>query len=228
MDHAWESGFRRIVQPTPTLRTSRSRSSTSAATPSELIAAVITWRGQDQDKALKWVLLREGSLGLAAPLVYIPAMSFRSHGGARAFGFTAFLPPGGPINEPSLARGLAAELTATDLDLIRPDVDRGLGWICGYHCAEDDEDFPEWCREARRHGYILAASGEKDLPVTGPDCASRAFQVLMESVVAAVPLAPASTVLPDSDLLCGPAPTEGHTERGNHTALFRRIRRRSA
>ena len=75
----------------------------------QLIAAVVTWRGQDQDKALKWVLLREGSLGLAAPLVYIPAMSFRSHGGARAFGFTAFLPPGGPINEPSLARGLAAD-----------------------------------------------------------------------------------------------------------------------
>lgn len=163
-----------------------------------LIAAVVAWRGQDRGKALNWVLLREGSLGLALPLAYVPAMSFRAHGGAKAFGFTTFLPPDAPINEPSLARGLAVELTATDLDLIRPDVDREVGWICGYSAGEDDEHFPTWCQEARRHGYILVASGEKDLPVTGPDCGEQAFRVLMESVVAAVPIAPDSSVLTDS------------------------------
>jgi hypothetical protein len=163
-----------------------------------LIAAVVAWHGQDQGKALKWVLLREGSLGLALPLAYVPAISFRAHGGAKAFGFTTFLPPDAPINEPSHARGLAAELTATDLDLIRTEVDRELGWICGYCAGEDDEHFPAWCQEARRHGYILVASGEKDLPVTGPDCAEQAFRVLMESVVAAVPIAADSSVLTDS------------------------------
>ncbi len=158
-----------------------------------LIAAVVGWRGPDRGKALKWVLLRRGSLGLALPLAYVPAASFRAHGGAEAFGFTTFLPPGAPINEPSLARGLAAELTATDLDLIRPDVDRELGWICGYRPGPgSDETFRAWGKEARRHGYILVASGEKDLPATGPDCAKRAFEVLMDSVVAAVPLTPSS------------------------------------
>jgi len=158
-----------------------------------LIAAVVGWRGPDRGKALKWVLLRQGSLGLALPLAYVPAASFRAHGGAEAFGFTTFLPPSAPINEPSLARGLAAELTATDLDLIRPDVDRELGWICGYRPGPDSPDiFEAWGEEARRHGYILVASGEKDLPTTGPDCAKRAFEVLMDSVVAAVALTPSS------------------------------------
>jgi hypothetical protein len=166
-----------------------------------LIAAVVGWRGPDRGKALKWVLLRQGSLGLALPLAYVPAASFRAHGGAEAFGFTAFLPPGAPINEPSLARGLAAELTATDLDLIRPDVDRELGWICGYRPGPGShEAFGAWGNEVRRYGYILVASGGKDLPTTGPDCAERAFKVLMDSVVAAVPLTPFSR--------------SGHTERG--------------
>ena len=158
-----------------------------------LIAAVVGWCGPDKGKALKWVLLRKGSLGLALPLAYVPAASFRAHGGAEAFGFTTFLPPGAPINEPSLARGLAAELSATDLDLIRPDVDREIGWICGYRAGPDSDGiFEAWGEEARRHGYILVASGGKDLPTTGPDCAKRAFEVLMDSVVAAVPLAPSS------------------------------------
>ncbi len=166
-----------------------------------LIAAVVGWRGPDAGKALKWVLLRQRSLGLALPLAYVPAASFRAHGGAEAFGFTTFLPPDAPINEPSLARGLAAELTATDIDLIRPDLDRELGWICGYRPGPGShETFGAWGNEARRHGYILVASGEKDLPTTGPDCAERAFEVLMDSVVAAVPLTPFSR--------------SGHTERG--------------
>jgi hypothetical protein len=84
---------------------------------------------------------------------------------AEAFGFTTFLPPSAPINEPSLVRGLAAEPTATDLDLIRPDLDRELGWICGYRLGPgSDEIFRAWGNEARRHGFILVASGEKDLP----------------------------------------------------------------
>ncbi len=158
-----------------------------------LIAAVVGWRGPERGKALKWVLLRQGSLGLALPLAYVPAASFRAHGGAEAFGFTTFLPPDAPINEPSLARGLAAELTATDLDLIRPDVERELGWICGYRPDPGGHDnFEAWGKEARRRGYILVASGEKDLPTTGSDCAKRAFEVLMDSVVAAVPLTPSS------------------------------------
>jgi hypothetical protein len=158
-----------------------------------LIAAVVGWRGPDKGKALKWVLLRQGSLGLALPLAYVPTASFRAHGGAEAFGFTTFLPPGAPINEPSLARGLAAELSATDLDLIRPDVDRELGWICGYRPGPGSHEvFRAWGSEARRHGYILVASGEKDLPTTGPDCAKRALEILLDSVVGAVPLIPSS------------------------------------
>ena len=53
-----------------------------------------------------------------------------------------------------------------DVDLVRPDVDRDLSWICGYHYPEGDPHFPAWCAEARRRGYILVASGEKDLLIS--------------------------------------------------------------
>lgn len=158
----------------------------------QVIAATVTWRGPQRDQALSWALLREGSLGLALPLVYVPAMSFKAHGGAEAFGFTAFPPPDTPINEPAVAHGLVAELTSTDLDLIRPGEDRDLGWVCGYHAAAGDRFFEPWRREAYRRGVILVVSGTKELPVTGPDCADRALKVLLDSMAAAVPLTRAS------------------------------------
>lgn len=162
-----------------------------------MIAAVVGWRGLDQDKTLKWTLLCRGSLGLALPLVYVPAVALRAHGGAEAFGLTEFLPPGSPINEPSLARNMVAELTATDLDLIQPDVDRELGWICGYSPGHENQHvFRAWRQEAYECGYILVASGDKELSVTGPDCADRAMQVLLESRVAAVRVIPSTSEEP--------------------------------
>jgi hypothetical protein len=157
--------------------------------PTGTAAPVVAWRELNQGKALKWTLLRRGSLGLTLPLAYVPALSLRAHGGAKAFGFTEFLPSGSPINEPSLACNMIAELTAADLDLIQPDIERELGWICSYSPGPDSKQlFQAWRKEAYNCGYILIASGDKELPVTGPDSADWACQVLMESLVAAVPV----------------------------------------
>lgn len=156
-----------------------------------LIAAVVAWNGLEHDKTLKWTLFCQGSLGLALPLAYVPTVSLRAHGGAAAFGFTTFLPPGSPINEPSMARNMVAELTATDLDLVQPDVDRDLGWICGYSPGPENEQvFRAWRYQACACGYILVASGDKELPSTDPE---QAMQVLLESRVAAVPVVPSTS-----------------------------------
>jgi hypothetical protein len=125
------------------------------------------------------------------PVVYVPVWEFNRHGGPEAFGLAPFR----GFSEVPLARGMVAHLTETDVDLYRPDVDRDLSFICGYHAIGGITDgrCAMWRQAALTAGRLLLITGRREMPTvatiqaTGPHAAyDQAWKVLHESHVAIV------------------------------------------
>jgi len=136
-----------------------------------LAAASVRWHAATREQTATWVLLAENLLGLPLPpAVYVPAPALKSHGGPLGLARLAGLGRG-PLDIP-VTRQLAARLTATDVDLIRPGDDSGA-FTAGYSHpgGPDDPLFITWRTSAARHGHILVIAGTQDLlpdPVTSP------------------------------------------------------------
>jgi hypothetical protein len=156
-----------------------------------LLAASVSWRGL-LEEATDWVLFREGSFGLPLPTAYVPSWYFKSSGGPDAFGFTSLARLGAGKMRISRARGLVAELTPTDLDLIRPDADADLGIVTGYHVPPGDPYFADWRAEVLRKRHVLIVTGRQAVPYAPDTLPEQALAVLRESEAATVPLTPSS------------------------------------
>ena len=130
-----------------------------------LAAATVKWHTSPPEQTVTWVLLRENAIGPGTPPVaYVPLLNLKAHGGPKAFGFTDLAGSGREPMEVPTARGLAARITTTDLDLIRPGDDTG-GFIAGYRNpgGPADERFAAWREAASRHGRILVITGTRHL-----------------------------------------------------------------
>lgn len=156
-----------------------------------LLAATVKWRGV-LEEAVNWVLFAEGSFGLPRPFAYVPSWHFKAFGGPEAFGFTAMSPnQQRPVALP-IAMGLAADLTLTDFDLIRPDTDKDLGLVTGYYAGRGDRQFTAWQAAVLRHQNVMVLTGRREI-TCGPGAQpEEALAVLLESQVAMVPLTPSS------------------------------------
>jgi hypothetical protein len=129
-----------------------------------LAAATVKWHTSPPDETATWVLLGENELGPACPpVVYVPLLNLKAHGGPQAFGFVGLERLGAEPMEIPVARGLAARITDADVDLIRPDDETG-SFIAGYRNPTGPDDrFATWRAAAARHGRILVITGSQDL-----------------------------------------------------------------
>ena len=132
------------------------------------------WHAATSGQTATWVLLAENLLGLPLPpTIYVPAQALKSHGGPQALGLAKLDGLGHQPLDIPVTRQLAARLTSTDVDLIRPGDDSGA-FIAGYTHpgGPSDPRFVIWSASAARHGHILVIAGTKDLlpdPSTNPD-----------------------------------------------------------
>ena len=154
-----------------------------------LAAATVKWHISPPEKTVTWVLLKENVIGPEVPPVaYVPALNFMAHGGPQAFGFTDLAGSGRKPLEVPFARGLAARITDTDVDLIRPGDETG-GFIVGYRNpgGPEDERFTAWRKAAGRRGRILVITGSRHLlPDQG---LGHILDVIQSSCGALVPIA---------------------------------------
>jgi hypothetical protein len=128
-----------------------------------LAGALVKWAGALSD-TLDWVLFPPGAFGLGVPLAYVPLWEFNRHGGPQEFGFTrlnrrVFLP---------FADGLAANITATDLDLVRPGTDEPTDrYVTGYRAGEESSDrqfFETWRQAVLASGGLAVMTGNREMP----------------------------------------------------------------
>ena len=130
-----------------------------------LVTAIVEWHTGPDEETATWVLLPEGALGPPLPpIAYVPRLNLKAHGGPEAFGFASLAMLGREPMDIPIARDLAAQLTAVDVDPIRPGGDPA-GRVAGYRnsAGPDDERFTAWRAAAARHGRILVISGSRDL-----------------------------------------------------------------
>jgi hypothetical protein len=155
-----------------------------------IAAATVRWHTSPPEETTSWVPLMEGALGLPTPpIVYVPALNLKKHGGPQAFGFTDLAGFGREPMQIPVARGLAARITDVDIDLIRPGDETG-GFVAGYRNrgGPGDEAFAAWRAAAARHGRILVITGSRDiLPSPGTDL-TYIIDVVRASRGAVVPL----------------------------------------
>ena len=130
-----------------------------------LAAATVTWRPSPPEDALMWVLLREGAFGLdLPPLAYVPLLNLKASGGPQALGLISLDRLGREPMEIPVTSHMAARITETDLDLVRP-ADPAGGFVAGYRTpgGPDDPLFPGFREAAARYGRILVITGSRDL-----------------------------------------------------------------
>ena len=156
-----------------------------------LAAATVKWHSTLPAETVSWELLAENTLGpQSPPVAYVPLLNLKAHGGPQAFGFTDLSRFGsGPLEIP-VTPDLAARLTGTDVDLIRPDDDTG-GFVAGYlnTGGPGDERFATWRASAARHGRILVITGSQELLPAGEDTGfAPVLEVVRASHGALVPL----------------------------------------
>ena len=155
-----------------------------------IAAATVRWHTSPPEETTNWVLLAEGALGLPTPpIVYVPALNLKRHGGPQAFGFADLAEFGREPMQIPVARGLAARITDVDVDLIRPGDETG-GFVAGYRNrgGPGDETFAAWRAVAARHGRILVITGSRDI-LPGPDTdLTHIVDVVRASRGAVVPL----------------------------------------
>lgn len=160
-----------------------------------LAGATVTWHREPLDETLKWVLFRPGMYFQPLPIAYLPTWEFNPHGGPEAFGFAPFR----SFAEIPQAQGMVAHITDTDVDLYRPDVDRDLSFITGYHAVDGttDDRYIAWKQATLNTGQLLLITGRREIP-TGPAALTAgpqasedaAYEVLRESHVAIVTVTP--------------------------------------
>ena len=140
----------------------RAREITQARRNGLLAAALVDWRGP-LTETLDWVLFPPGAFGLPLPMAYVPLWEFTTHGGPEEFGFTrlnrrVMLP---------IAEGMIASLTATDLDLVRPDAGEPDRLIAGYQAGEgsaNEQFFGTWRQSVLTAGGLVVMTGTREIP----------------------------------------------------------------
>jgi hypothetical protein len=140
----------------------RAREITEARRSGLLAAALVEWRGA-LTETLDWVLFPPGVFGLPLPLAYVPLWEFTRHGGPEEFGFTRLdrrvMLPG--------AEGMTASITATDLDLVRPDEGEPDRLIAGYRAGEGSPNqrfFQGWRQSVLDAGGLIVMTGNQAIP----------------------------------------------------------------
>jgi hypothetical protein len=131
-----------------------------------IAAATVRWHTSPPEETTSWVPLAEGALGLPTPpVVYVPALNLKRHGGPQAFGFAGLAGFGREPMEIPVARGLAARITDVDIDLVRPGDETG-GFVVGYRNRGGlgDKSFAAWRAAAKsaRHSattFLAARPG---------------------------------------------------------------------
>lgn len=167
----------------------RAREVTEARRSGLLAAAMVEWRGA-LTETLDWVLFPAGVFGLSLPMAYVPLWEFTRHGGPEEFGFTrldrrVMLP---------VAEGMTASITATDLDLVRPDEGEPDRLIAGYRPGEGPPDqrfFQGWRQSVLDAGGLVVMTGNRAIPnILGasPERDQLAFDAMCDSWGAKVSL----------------------------------------
>ncbi|MER7023472.1 MULTISPECIES: hypothetical protein [Streptomyces] len=156
-----------------------------------LVGGLIEWKGEMHD-AVNWTLLPRGAFGMPFPVAYVPMWNFLPHGGPQSFGFSQFNSDG----YLPTARGLVANLTATDLDLDRPDessyADQGVAGYRNGGSSRERQFFESWASDIRRAGGLVVMVGIREMPAgpgIGFDAVRIARDVAKEAWIARVPLA---------------------------------------
>ncbi|MCA1702110.1 MAG: hypothetical protein LC808_02110 [Actinobacteria bacterium] len=156
-----------------------------------LAGATVRWHPEPLEETLNWVLLPPGMFFQPLPVVYVPRWEFNRHGGPEACGLAPFR----SFAETYQAHGMVAHITETDVDLYRPDVDRDLSFICGFHALEGTTDgrYAAWQQAALTARRLLLITGSREMPTgatveaIGPQGSfDEAWNVLHESSVAIV------------------------------------------
>ena len=161
-----------------------------------LVGGVVEWAGTFTE-TFKWTLFLPGVFGLSVPLAYVPLWNFRGHGGPGKFGFTLL---GERVQLP-LAEGMVANLTDTDIDLIKSkESDRLGGLVAGYRDPDrqhEDSFFRQWRDEVVACEGLVVMTGERDMPAilgADPERDRLAWKALGQSWGARVPLSDESKV----------------------------------
>jgi hypothetical protein len=184
-------GIRVVPGSSPYTDKGRAEEFTRGRREGSLLVAAVKWRGL-LEEAVEWVLFSEGSFGLRGPVAYVPSWHFRPFGGPAAFGFESMSRLGKEPVEIPAARGLVAELTPTDMDLTRPDMDADLSLITGYHAPPGEPEFAAWRAQVLRHRQVVVVTGRRPMPFGPGAPVDQAFDVLRESQAARIPLTPVS------------------------------------
>ena len=174
-----------------------------------LAAATVAWRTDPPAETVTWVLLRENALGpQSPPAVYVPQLNLKGHGGPRALGLRSLSAAGSGLVEVPETPHLAARVTETDVDLVRPDEDIG-GFVAGYRSPvpAGDELFVGWRAAAARHGRIVVITGSAELLIGGDITYDRLWEILPTSHGAIVPLT-RDSARPQADHDPSPSPAE--------------------
>ncbi|MFF9309520.1 hypothetical protein ACF1BS_01250 [Streptomyces sp. NPDC014748] len=155
-----------------------------------LAGGIVKWTGNNRD-ALKWVLFPAGVFGIPFPVAYMPLWNLEVHGGPEAFGFER-------LDSDSIgarATGMVAELTDSDLDLMRPtESDPQISFIAGYRdnsAGSIDSQFAKWRISALKSGGIVVIAGPREMPsVIGAGSGNNelAWKAVRDSWGALVPL----------------------------------------
>jgi hypothetical protein len=118
--------------------------------------ALVRWAGKVQAGALGWVPFLPGSFGQHLPGIFAPQAAFTRPGGPAAFGLTSLSEPDPQV---TLARGLTARVTRTDIDLIDPAEGQLFDWVGGVRYSEGIN--ADWMRAVRRRRLILLVTGPR-------------------------------------------------------------------
>jgi len=140
----------------------RAREITQARRSGLLAGALVEWRGSPAE-TLDWTLFPAGAFGLPLPLAHIPLFELNRGGGPAEFGFTSLSQP---VMLP-VAEGMAAIVTDTDLDLVRPDVAGPGRLIAGYHDGKDSANhdfFQSWRQAVLTAGGLVVMAGSRRMP----------------------------------------------------------------
>jgi len=156
-----------------------------------LAGATVRWHPEPLEETLTWVLLPPGVYFQPLPIVYVPRWEFNRHSGPETFGLAPFR----SFGEIPRAQGMVAHITETDVDFYRPNVDRDLSFICGYHAlgGTADSRYAAWQQTALTARRLLLITGSREMPTgttvqaSGPEgFYEAAWNVLCESSVAIV------------------------------------------
>lgn len=140
-----------------------------------LAGAIVRWHSEPLEETLTWVLLSPGMYFQPLPVAYVPMWEFNRHGGPETFGLAPFR----SFAETPHVHGMVVHITETDVDLYRPDADRDLSFICGYHALAGTVDgrYAAWQQAALTARRLLLITGRQEMPTaatvaaTGPPMA---------------------------------------------------------